>query len=526
MRNFKKDFWIGLDLGFSSVKLVQFAKSNGSFSLLKVGFKEWSSSEDNTIREKERLPALQDLLRGIDVKKSKFFVSFNSPETALQVVTVPVMPAGELKEGLKFEAKNYFPFPVEDSGFDFEIAGTTLEKEIKKYRVAMAATSPKTVQEILLLLKKAGLRPASLVPVSYALQKLGGTLSGDENNARCFLDIGSRTAELVILKGKNLLFVRKIPIGGEDFTNALVGILVSDRGRTSLALEEAEDIKRQVGIPDEGQERIIGDKISTKQILSLIRSPLEQLSSEIERCFDYYREETGGGRVDSLTLCGRGALLKGLNQVLSHELGIETKVWNSWEGFKIENHAPPPEEGFASFAAAMGAALSGSKGMNLLPPEMKQEMKRTVRRAAWESAGAAVILFFVLIAIGMQIQSRNFEKRIVSAKSQLVSFQPEMKNAVTQNLLQETLADQPYWEDVFKELSNIVPDDVVLTELGMKNKKMVMKGVITSKENKEAVLSRFILDLEKGLFKGVKLVTTRERMDKSATEFELEFWVD
>jgi Tfp pilus assembly PilM family ATPase len=92
--------------------------------------------------------------------------------------------------------------------------------------------------------------------------------------------------------------------------------LVSDKGKIKLSLEEAERIKREVGIPPEGESKMIDDKILTTQLLSMIRSPLEQLVNEIDRCFDYYREESGGGKIDSLMLFGGGALLKGLQQFL------------------------------------------------------------------------------------------------------------------------------------------------------------------------------------------------------------------
>ena len=96
------------------------------------------------------------------------------------------------------------------------------------------------------------------------------------------------------------------------------------------------------------------------------------------------------------------------------------------------------------------------------------------------------------------------------------SLRPQLSQVKAQSLL----ADEPYWEDIFKELSIIIPADIYLTEFSLQNKTIIMKGVVVSGEREES-LSNFILALEKGLFKNVKLVTTKETRERAANEFEL-----
>jgi hypothetical protein len=372
-------------------------------------------------------------------------------------------------------------------------------------------------------LERAGISPVSLIPVPLALQRLAEVPYAKEGRILCFIDIGALHTELVILKGKNLIFSHKIPIAGRDFTRAMTGVLVSDRGRTGLTLEEAEKIKQEIGIPSEAEAKIINDKISTAQILSMLRAPLEQLVNEIERCLDYYREESGGGQIESLVLFGRGASLGGLTQFLSSELGIEVKLGNSLEGLKVEPNAIP-ERGKISYslAVAIGAALSEARGINLLPPELKEETKRMFKRTTFEVTASVVILVLAFIYIGMRIKLSNYQKRVTVAKLELSSMEPQLKQARVFSLL----ADEPYWEDIFKELSNLVPSDVYITNLSMGGKVITLKGIAPSEQGQEYI-SNFILALEKGIFKNVKLVTTREIKGKTTKqEFALTCWVD
>ncbi len=519
---FKKDFIVGLDIGTSSIKLAQFLKKEDGLHLVRVAKEEIAPTSDESSAEKEILASLQKLIRGIDIKKSKFIVSINCPKTAIRRIIVPYMPRSELADGIRLEAKNYFPFPIEEAELDFEIVGDVIEKGVKKYQVIIATSPKKTVNEHLSLLEKIGIRPASFIPPAYALQKLVEVFLSKEDKIQCLVDIGSRYTELAIFKGKNLIFSRKIPIAGDDFTEAMTGVLSSDKGRTELTLEEAERLKRQVGIPPESESKMIDDKISTMQILSMLRAPVEQLVSEIDRCFDYYREEVGGDKVDLLILFGAGASLKGLSEFLSKELGIEVKMGNPLENLKIELGAIPDKENISHrLAFAIGAALSKAKGINLLPPEIKEETRRTFKRSGIEATVVGTALVLILFYIGMRIQLNNFQKKISVAKMELSSLGPQLKQVAIFGLL----AKEPYWDDVFKELSNIIPSDIYFTKLSMENNIIRMHGIISAQEPEES-LSNFILTSKRGLFKNVKLITTKEITGKTANEFEITCWID
>ncbi|MBI3315782.1 MAG: PilN domain-containing protein, partial [Candidatus Omnitrophica bacterium] len=97
---------------------------------------------------------------------------------------------------------------------------------------------------------------------------------------------------------------------------------------------------------------------------------------------------------------------------------------------------------------------------------------------------------------------------------------PELELLRDQNFAKRVLSGEPYWEDVFKELSRAVPGTVYLTELNFENGALALEGVIVSAEN-ERVLSDFMLALEKGIFKNVQLVSSKDIQGMSKSTFEL-----
>lgn len=528
---FRKEYIIGLDLGSSSVKFAQFVQKEDGLHLVRAELKEINMAQGEALREKETLSALAHLFKEIDLKKAKIIASINCPQTAIKKITTPYMPKSELLQGIMLEAKSYFPFAVDESIFDFEVLDEIENKGVRQYELLLNVCPRKTVEKYLSILTKSRIKPYSVVGSSYALERTAwhiGFKNGNDKTreAKCFIDIGESHTELVIGRGRMLMFARKIPVTGGDFTKALTKALTSERGKTQLSFEEAQKIKRKVGIPPGQAPEIIDGKISTAQIRSMLMSPLEQLANEIERCFSYYREDTGGGRIGSITLFGGGSSLKGLANYLAENLEMNVVIGNSFDGLLMERGAVRGKDDISNrLELAVSAALSEAKGINLLPHEIKNEKAITFKRGIIEAVAAGLILTLLFVYTGMSIKLNSIKKRVSAAKIELSSLEPQLRKAEAAVLANKILVDEPWWEDVFTEISNLLPGSIYLTNISMQNSIITIKGIVAS-EYGEDILSDFIITLEKGIFNNVKLVTSKELPEKHGIEFELKCWLD
>lgn len=522
---FKKDYVIGLDIGSSAIKMALFKEAEDGLCLVRTEIKELAEYSDDAHFEKEATSALRYILRGIDTKKSKIIASVNCPSTAINKLVAPYMPKSELRQGIALEAKNHFPFSIDDSMLDFEIMGDVVDKGVRKYDLLVAVCPINTVHKNLSILENAGVRPSSFITSSYALGKVAGFV-GKEDAPKCFVDIGASYTEFIIYRDKSIVFSRKIPVFGNDFTKSMTGALVSDKGRIQLTFAEAEKIKKKVGIPESNDSVLIDDKVSAVQILSMLRAPVESLANEINRCLDYYREESRGAKVDNIVLFGGGASLTGLTKFISDILGIPVRIGDPLENLKMEKDACREREKTAHrVELAIGAGLSGSKGINLLPPEIKNETQRTVKRGTIEVVATAVVIASLLLLMGVNIKIDNFKKRIQVAKLELNSLGPQIKEAEARQIADMVLVNEPYWEDIFKELGSLIPKEIKIENMKIENKIIDMKGTVISPDGQQ-MLGDFILSLERGLFNNVKLIESKNLADGSGVEFELKCWID
>lgn len=522
MNVFKKDFIVSLDIGSSSIKAAVFAAKEDGLFLTSARILELKPPAGDA----ETSDAIRQILKGVDLKRSKVVVNINCPQTSIKKITAPYMPKSELREGILLEAKSYFPFSIDQAVVDFEIVGDKVEKGIRKYEIAVAVCPMETSKRYVEILEKAGVKPAAFISTPYGLEKIARLSPPADAKPVSYIDIGNTYTELIIMKGGDLLFSRKIPVSGSDFTKSLTSMLVTDKGKVQLSAEEAEAAKREVGIPKDDDTRLVAGKIPAYQILSMIRSPLEQLAAEIGRCFDYYREEGGSGNVETIILSGGGSSLSGLVNYLAGDLGINVRLCDPITSLKGDK-AAILEAGKAAhrFAPAVGAVSVISGGINLLPIEIKDATALVVKRGAIEVAVTIAVIASILLYTGMKIRITNLDKRISAAKFELSGLGPQLGKAEAQILAGSVLLDEPQWEDIFVELSNLIPDTIHLTNMNMQNNILAIKGIVAA-DNGEEILGEFVLKLENGIFNSVKLVESRDLVGKTGIEFEIKCWVD
>jgi Tfp pilus assembly protein PilN len=289
-------------------------------------------------------------------------------------------------------------------------------------------------------------------------------------------------------------------------------------------MEEAEKIKKEYGIPEGQATELVDGKISPGQILSLVRPCVEQLAAEIERSFNFYREESHGGKVGKIILFGGGAGLKRLVESLRHELETAVEVGDAFADINVSTRAEAGGKDVSSrLDLAVGAALNQGDKINLLPVEVKEKTRRFIENISLEVIGVGVMVSLGLVYVGARVQLYGLNKKIEALKLEQRIAAPQLDVLRADMVIGEILQDKPYWEDVFKEISHVIPPEIYLTNMKMENDVVHLEGDIHQGERgAQAVLSGFMLTLEDGIFRDVSLVTTQKKEDNpDVSEFQI-----
>lgn len=520
----KKKMVVGLDVGSTSIKMVLLKEDNGKISVLKA--KRVVIDPEN--REIDLPKALQKALQGVLLKEARVVSVLTDPQGSFLKLSVPQMPRGELREALAWELKEKIPFDMGESEFDFEILQDIVDKGVKKLEILVAVSSKETTREHFSFLRRNDVIPSRVIQGPIALQSLFKKFQSGFDEPTAVLEMGSSMTELSVLQGRGLEFSRRIPVSGEDFTKALLVPIRSEQGVVSLKPEEAEKVKFEYGLCQENLPHLLDRPIPPSQLLPLVRPVAERLSSEIERSLIFYQEQSSGGKVKRLLLSGGGAALKGLDAFLSESLGIEVISCHPFEELPLRGAVEEAvKESPQEFTSALGAALSSESGINLLPQEVKDQTKQLVQRASVKGGLTALVLLLAFVYAGMRIEAENRETKLAVMRLELSALTPVLEGAQQKRVLAELWNGEPYWEDVFRELSHLVPERVYLKRLGWEKGRLTLEGVIVPDEkDPEGLLSKLIFKMEKGIFRNVTLVETEKLKEGEGSIFEIRAEVD
>ncbi len=322
----KKSEIIGLDIGSSSIKVIQVRDSNGGYTLSKFGMIPLAPEMivEGTIMDSVRcVEALQDLIKDQSITGKDAVISLSGHSVIVKKVCLPQMTEDELAESIKWEAEQYIPFDINDVNMDFQILGTFIDSEGKpQMNVLLAAVKKDKLTEYTSLVIEAGLNPAIVDIDSFALENMYGiNYEIKEGETVALINIGASLTNINILKGGMFAFTRDVSIGGNRYTESI-------QKELSISYDDAERAKKG--------ESVEGGVPSALD--SVIENISSEIASEITRSFGYFKTASGNERIDKIMLSGGSSKIKNLSTLLQERLEIPVEIVNPFRKIEI-----PPE---------------------------------------------------------------------------------------------------------------------------------------------------------------------------------------
>ena len=362
----------GLDISDLSLKIVKLKKRGNFFTLSSYGKEEIEPGiiKRGEIKDEKKLAEIIresiKKVRGEKLKTNYVVASLPEEKAFLQVIQMPRLPEEDLKSAVIYEAENYIPTPLEEVYLDYQIIPPVYD-HLDHLDILIAALPKKTIDPYLSSLKLAGLEPKVLeiesLAIAQALIKDGIT-----TQPILLIDLGATRTSFIIFSGHSLRFTSSIPVSSSNFTE-----IISKNLGVSLA--EAERLKIKHGLEEKVKIKIGEEKTELKRergrIFEALIPTLVDLVQQIKRYLDYYQAHAehehlppDGKGVSKILLCGGGANLKGLCQLLSLELKIPVEIGNPWVNILIKEKKEVAELSFEEslkYTTALGLALRGIK---------------------------------------------------------------------------------------------------------------------------------------------------------------------
>ena len=343
----KDETILGVDIGSTSIKLVELLKSGARYNLMTYGYAEKSIGDLIRDDPNEVIVASGQLLKKLwqaSGAKSRVAVTalpnfsvFNS------VITLPKMTEKEAAEAIQWEAKKLIPLPIEDVILDWkileEMTVTSTQPEtsakqkealvlgdysllasqraaqqdamIKKervYRILLTAASKNLIKRYVEVFKLADLQLASLETEAFALARV--FLQNEKGNIM-IVDTSAVSTDIVIIENGVPVINRSIDIGGVHITQAIADALHID-------FDMADQFKKDIGLMTSETPNAVPQVIDTA---------MKPIVDEVKYSLYLYKTQTGKS-VEKIILSGGSAYLPNLTDYFFAATNIKVFIGN------------------------------------------------------------------------------------------------------------------------------------------------------------------------------------------------------
>jgi len=375
----KKESFIGLDIGTSSIKVVELTRDGkegirlSTYASAKSSLSLARSGDNDSVAKVATIA--HEILRRAGASATSTVAALPSLSVFATVISLPEMNERDLEKAVVLAAKNYVPTPLKDvvlgwTAMKEQITASenslpvesgsavgvdaALKGEIKKdekvekkvpvrttrgsFEIFLTAASKDLVQNYSSVIERLNLNLVALEIESFPLSR---SLLGSAKEPALLVDIGDLSTNFYIVDNGYLRINQSTDIGGDVITKTIATKL-------SISEDEAEKRKCTLGLTKDGADDGLAAAAKT-----IIKDIMDR-GTNLRRIF----ERKSNKNVTKTILIGGGANLKGLAKYWEEASGLSTEVGNPWKGIK----APPILTNRLSaigpsFAVAVGLAL-------------------------------------------------------------------------------------------------------------------------------------------------------------------------
>lgn len=311
---------IGLDVGSSSIKLVELGETKNGYKLQNLGILPLPPEAivDGALMDSVTIiDTIRELINSTKTKTKDVVASVSGHSVIVKKISLPVMSESELEESIQWEAERYIPFDINDVNIDFQIFGSSSENP-EVMDVVLVAAKKDIINDYVSVITEAGLNPVVIDVDAFAIENmLEANYEIEKDEAVAIANVGASITNINILKNRMTAFTRDIFKGGNQIT---------------------EEIQRQLHIDYEEAEKIkVGSKIDASSqpiIQNVLREASESLAMEIGNSIEFFQSTTTYEKISKLYLSGGGAKIKDFDIILQQQIGIPVEIVNPFK--KIE----------------------------------------------------------------------------------------------------------------------------------------------------------------------------------------------
>lgn len=379
----KNDAW-GIEVGANAIKALHLVRDGDELEVRNyevLPFRKVLTTPDLDVEEAIQV-GLDQLMNRHDLGRSTVVASVPGHMAFARFAKLPPVDPKELPKIVKFEAVQQIPFPLDQVQWDYQVFQ---KEDSPAVQVGIFAITKNRVSKLLVNYERVGIRIDALTLSPLGVYNgLAHDLELQENSpGTVFIDISTSSTDVIIVEAGGI-WLRTLPIGGNNFTEALVKAF-------KLTFPKAEKLKKEAGTSK-----------YARQIFQAMRPVFADLVQEIQRSLGYYQSLHREAELKRLVGVGSTFRLPGLTKFLKQQLQIDVKRLDTFKRISMEGRKAAEFANHAlNLGTVYGLALQGlgleRVTANILPTAITKQRMWRAKQPMFAAAAAVVV---AAVAVG------------------------------------------------------------------------------------------------------------------------------
>ena len=297
---------VGIDIGTAGLRAVEVSDAGTAKPTLvryhEAPLPEGAVNRGEVVEPNTVAAALKGLWSAGGFKSKNVVLGMGNHRVLARDLTVPKMSIKRIRESLPFQVQDMLPVPVADALLDFYPISEKEGESGPEISGLLIAAVKEAVLGNVKAVQLAGLTPVEVDLIPFALSRVIYR-SEKTDGAVAQIDVGVATTTVVVTLAGVPQFLRLIPAGGGDLTQALVL-------RLGVTVDDAESLKRRLGL---------GAVSNTEEqaAATVISEVTTELLNSLRNTVNYFANTRNHMPVARIVLTGGGAQLSGFAEALS-----------------------------------------------------------------------------------------------------------------------------------------------------------------------------------------------------------------
>jgi type IV pilus assembly protein PilM len=315
---------VGLDIGSSSVKVVQLRETSKGYQLVNFGIEPLPPQTivDGAIMNQAAVvDAIRQLRAALRLKARDTATAISGHSVIIKKIKVPPMTAEELEEQIPWEAEHHIPFSKDDVEIDHQLVST--QNAQGQMEILLVAAKKEVVSDYSMVIREAKLQPTVMDVAAFTIQnafEVNYEVSPEESVA--LVNVGAALSNINIVSGGTSAFTRDVTVGGNVFTEEI-------QKRLNVSQEEAEAWK--IGSIGEGATDVLPSEVE-----AVLTEVAESVAGQFQRSLDFFLASSTDATINRIFLCGGAAKVSALQKALQEKARAQVEIMDPFARISID----------------------------------------------------------------------------------------------------------------------------------------------------------------------------------------------